>query len=195
MATQAERSAATTAAILAAARKLFAEDGFVATSVDRIVAEAGVAKGAFYHHFDSKEEVFLAVLEEAQSALAVEVVRAAAAGKDPLARVKVGCRAFLAACVKPAVRRIVLLDGPAVAGWDAWREIDSRHFGAMLREGLRAATNEAAIQRRPIEPLVHVLLGAITEAAMVCARAADPNRAVRQMSNELERLIDRLHLD
>jgi AcrR family transcriptional regulator len=192
VATQAERRASTVGAITRAAEELFAERGFAGTPVDEIVARAGVTKGAFYHHFTSKEEVFLAVLEGMQAALVGRVIAAATAGGDALARLKRGCRAFLNACTDPAVQRIVLLDGPAVVGWDKWREIDSRHFGALFAQGVAQAMDDGLLARRPIEPLVQLLIGAATEAAMVAARSKTPKKQVGALMAGLESLLDGL---
>jgi AcrR family transcriptional regulator len=192
MATQAERRASTVGAITHAARKLFTERGFAATPVDEIVTRAGVTKGAFYHHFASKEDVFTAVLEAMQEALVARVLTDAAKGADALARLKRGCRAFLTACTDPAVQRIVLLDGPAVLGWEKWREIDSRYFGALFAQGIRQAMEDGLLARRPIEPLVHLLIGASTEAAMVCARSRTPKKELTQLMRGIEALIDGL---
>ena len=192
MATQAERRATTVAAITHAARSLFAGRGFAATSVDDIVAQAGVAKGAFYHHFSSKDDVFRIVLEEVQQAMSGEVLTAAAAGRNALDRLKRGCRAFLSACCEPAARQIVLLDGPMVIGWEAWREIDARYFGAMTRQGIEDAMADGSLAKRPVEPLVHLLIGAVTEGAMVCARAPEPKASVRKLMGGLEALLDGL---
>jgi AcrR family transcriptional regulator len=192
MATQAERRASTVSAITHAATALFVDRGFAATSVDQIVAKAGVAKGAFYHHFASKEEVFRAVLEEMQQVLSAEVLAGAMKGSDALDRLKRGCRAFLVAACKPPIRRVVLLDGPAVIGWEAWREIDARYFGAMTRQALEDAMREGQLAQRPVEPLVHLFVGAATEAAMVCARSAQPKRSVGDLMLALEALLDGL---
>ena len=192
MATQAERSASTVGAITRAAKMLFAERGFAGTPVDEIVARAGVTKGAFYHHFASKEDVFAAVLQEMQEALVGRVIADAAKGADALAGLKRGCRAFLTACTDPAVQRIVLLDGPAVLGWEKWREIDSRYFGALFTQGIAQAMEEGLLARRPVEPLVQLLLGASTEAAMVSARAQAPKKQVAQLMAGLEALLDGL---
>lgn len=192
MATQAERRASTVGAITRAAKTLFAARGFASTPVDEIVTRAGVTKGAFYHHFASKEDVFAAVLQEMQEALVARVLADAASGSDALVRLKRGCRAFLTACTHPAVQRIVLLDGPAVLGWEKWREVDSRYFGALFAQGITQAMEEGLLAERPIEPLVQLLLGASTEAAMVCARAKAPKKQVEQLMAGLEALLDGL---
>ena len=188
MPTQAERRAATRGALVKAATQLFARKGFAATTVDDLAAAAGVAKGGFYHHFPSKEVLFAEVLDAQQAALAAEVLQAAA-GASVLDGLTRGCRAFLTACTRPAVRRIVLLDGPAVIGWEAWREIDARHFGSLLRQALEAWVAEGVLPPDHVEPMVSLLAGAITEAAMVCARASDPKASVRAQMPALERLL------
>jgi AcrR family transcriptional regulator len=192
MPTQAERRASTVGAITRAAKALFAARGFATTPVDEIVTRAGVTKGAFYHHFGSKEDVFAAVLHETQEALVARVLADAAKGTDALDRLKRGCRAFLVACTDPEVQRIVLLDGPAVLGWEKWREIDSRYFGALFAQGLGQAMEERLLARRPVDPLVQLLLGASTEAAMVCARSRTPKKELAALMGGLEALLDGL---
>jgi AcrR family transcriptional regulator len=192
VATQAERRASTVAAITRAAKELFTQRGFAATPVDEIVTKAGVTKGAFYHHFTSKEDVFASVLEEMQEALVGRVLAGAASGTDALARLKRGCGAFLTACADPAVQRIVLLDGPAVLGWEKWREVDSRYFGALFAQGIRQAIAEGLLAPRPVEPLVQLLIGASTEAAMVCARSRTPRKHRAELMAGLEALLDGL---
>src|SRR3974377_144148 len=132
MSTQAERRAATTAAILASARALFAARGFEATSIDDISEGARVAKGAVYHHFDSKEAVFTRVLESVQEELAQAPPPGAGQG-DVADQIASGVEHYLLQASAPAVRRILLVDGPAVIGWQRWREIDNRYFGAGAR--------------------------------------------------------------
>src|SRR2546421_2503555 len=116
--TQAERSATTRAALLAAARGLFAEKGFAATSRDEIAERAGVTRGALYHHFESKEAVLRAVVVEMEDEL-VEQVAAATSGMAPgIEQLRTGCLAYIDSLSDPAVRRIALTDAPAVLGWD-----------------------------------------------------------------------------
>ena len=176
MVRQLERRAATVEAILRAARELFAEAGFEATSIDDIATRAGVAKGAVYHHFRSKEAVFVAVLEAVQAGLAVDLARRAArARRGPLEQMIEAIRSYLVAASGAEARRILLIDGPVVIGWMKWREIDERYFGAGVRHmlatlaGLDAASPE-------IEPLARVIMGGVMEAALACASAANTTR-------------------
>src|SRR5437870_3125344 len=146
MATNEERSEATRARLLAIARKRFGTKGYAATSVEDLVRRAGVTKGAFYHHFDDKKSVFLAVLEDAQQRLAQACV-ATARGEDAWERALAGCHAFLEACTDPEIQQIILLDGPVVLGWETWREIDSRYSLGALEAGLRETTAAVLVRR------------------------------------------------
>lgn len=174
MATQAQRRETTRGAILAAANALFAGRGFSATSVDDIARAAGVAKGAVYHHFPSKEAVFEAVFEAASHSLVGPVIAAAMTAPDELDSILVGTEAYFRACADPAFARIILRDGPAVLGWQRWREIDAQHFGGLIPASLTSAMRDGLIADQPVEPLGRLLTGAVTEAAVACAAAPDP---------------------
>jgi len=186
---QAQRSAATIEAVSAAARKLFAAQGFEATSIDDIAVRAGVAKGAVYHHFASKEAIFAHVLEAVQGELAALPVPAASRRlTDPVDASADAVLRYLLAASEPAVKRILLVDGPAVVGWQKWREIDDQHFGATTRAGVAAVLGPGA-SAREIDALAHLLLGAIMEAALVCATAEDPKRSARDLVAALRVLL------
>ena len=144
--------------------------------MDEIAVAAGVAKGAVYHHFASKVELFEAVFEAASEALAHSVVAASGKARDVLDGMVMGARAHFAACAEPRSRQIILKDGPAVLGWERWRAIDARHFGRMIPMALQAAMTQGLIAKRPVEPLARLLNGAVTEAAVACAAAEDPAR-------------------
>jgi AcrR family transcriptional regulator len=191
MARQAERREATRGAILEAALRLFGEAGFGAVTVDDIAAAAGVAKGAVYHHFPSKEALFEAVFERASADLAARI-RGRARPRDVLAALADGARLYFEACAKPPYERILLKDGPAVLGWERWREIDARYFLAMLPATLAAAMDQGLVPRQPTEPLARLLTGAVTEAAVACAAADDPATTGQTYVRALERLLDGL---
>jgi AcrR family transcriptional regulator len=194
MARQAERSEATTRAIETAARKLFAARGFAGTSIDDIAARAGVAKGAVYHHFASKEAIFARVLEAIQAELAsAEVPAASRRIADPLDAIADAVLRWLVAASEPERKRILLVDGPAVLGWQRWREIDAQYFGAGARVAMAAVLGEGASERE-IDAAAHLLLGAAMEAALVCATADDPKRAARLHVAALRRMLGGLVL-
>lgn len=189
--TQAERSEATRAALISAARSLFAERGYVGVGTEEIVRAAGLTRGALYHHFDGKRELFEAVYEEIEAELAQRIAESALSGAvgDPLAAMRAGAETFLLACTEPDVQRIVLLDGPSVLGWDRWREIAAEHGLGLIEATLRAAVEAGAIPEQPVRPLAHVLMGALDEAAMLVARADDPDSMRIDVGHTLDSLL------
>jgi AcrR family transcriptional regulator len=188
MSTQAERRAATAAAILASARALFAARGFEATSIDDIAEGAAVAKGAVYHHFDSKEAIFIRVLEAVQAEIAQTPPPAGSAEGDLADQMAAGVEHYLLTASAPGMRRILLIDGPAVIGWRRWREIDDQYFGAGARLATAAVLGPSAGPKE-IDALTHLMMGAVMEAALVCATAEDVEATARELSNALRQLL------
>lgn len=173
--TQAERSAATRGALVAAARPLFAARGYAGVATEELVRAAGVTRGALYHQFGGKEELFAAVFEEVEAEVAERIGRVLAGGgaADPAGALRAGIAAWLDAVDDPEIQRTVLIDAPAVLGWDRWREVALRYAGGMVQAVLRAAMDAGQLAERPVEPLAHVLLGALDEAALYVAQATD----------------------
>lgn len=190
--TQGERSAATTASLVGAARDLFARRGFAETATEDILKEAGVTRGALYHHFDSKAALFRAVLESEEAALTARLMKVGQAQGDALSGLHAGCRAFLEACLDPVVQRIVLRDARAVLSMEEVREIESRYTLAALRNGLKAAIASGAIVERSPDMLAHMILGALSEAAMAIARAPQPKKVLKEALAEFDLLIEGL---
>ena len=191
--TQASRSAATRAALLAAARRLFAEEGFAGAGREEIVELAGVTRGALQHHFGRKQDLFLAVVEELEAELGGRIMTAAgAAAGDPMGELVLGCHAFLDAATDAAFRRIVLLDAPAVIGWQAWRELDARFGLGLVTMALQAAMDAGQMERQPVEPLAHMLLAALNEGAMLVAQADDQAAARAEVGAAVDKLLARL---
>jgi AcrR family transcriptional regulator len=189
MPSQAERRAATTAAILASARALFAERGFEGASIDDIALAAGVAKGAVYHHYPSKEAVFVEVLDAVHRDVAAAEPPAALAGfTDPVELIGAAVLHYLTTVSEPATRRILLIDGPVVIGWARWREIDDRYFGAGARVAMRVLLGSAASEAE-VDAATHLSMGAVMEAALVCATAADPAAEARELVGGLKRML------
>jgi AcrR family transcriptional regulator len=189
MSSQAERRAATVAAILASARALFGARGFEAASIDDIAEGAHVAKGAVYHHFESKEAIFTKVLEGVQmEILHMPAPPAARAEADLADRMADGVEHYLLAASAPEIRRILLIDGPAVVGWRRWREIDDQYFGAGARQANAALLGEGASPAE-IDALTHLIMGAVMEAAMVCATADDVEDSARSLTAALRRIL------
>jgi AcrR family transcriptional regulator len=176
------------------AQRLFAERGYAGTSTADIVTAAKVTRGALYHHFRDKEDLFRAVLEATEERMLGQVAVVAAQADTPLAQLHAGIDASFALSLEPVFRRIVLEDGPAVLGWQAWHEIDARYAYGAMEAGLRAAMDCGELPAQPAEPLAHLLVGAFMQGAMVVARAADPAAATRSMTASMHRLIDGLTL-
>src|SRR5437763_1460220 len=177
--TQQQRSAATTGVLLRAARDLFAKKGFADTATEDILGAAGVTRGALYHHFDNKAALFRAVFENEEAALTARLMKVAQAQPDALSGLHAGCRAFLEACLDPVVQRIVLRDARAVLSLDELREIESRYTLAALRNGLANAISSGAMVDRPVDMLAHMILGALSEAAMAIARSPHPKKVLK----------------
>ena len=194
MAKQAERRAATTEAILKAGRRLFGERGFAATTMDDIAEAAQVAKGAVYHHFATKEAVFEAVFDAVSRDLIADIERTTRSERDVLTAMVAGTQHYFAACAKGPACQIILRDGPAVLGWERWREIDAEHFGGKFPRALAAAMDAGLIARQPIEPLSRLLLGAVTEAAVACAGRTDVLKAGSEYSRAFKSLLEALRL-
>ena len=188
MSTQAERRASTVAAILASARNLFRTRGFDATSIDDIAEGAAVAKGAVYHHFESKEAIFTHVLEAVQAEIQQTPLPAAATRGHLADRIAAGVEHYLLTASEPRYRRILLIDGPAVVGWRRWREIDEHYFGAGARAANAALLGPSASPAE-VEALTHLLMGAVMEAALVCSTSANSGRAARELVGILRRLL------
>jgi AcrR family transcriptional regulator len=189
--TQAQRSAATQAALVAAARPLFAEHGYAAISTDQIARAAGVTRGALYHQFSGKEELFAAVVEQIEEEIAARIGAdiAAAAPTDTEAMIRANIDAFLAACAEPEVHRIALIEAPAALGWERWREICFRYGVGNVEMALQALMDAGLVADQPVRPLAHVVAGALDEAALYAARAKDREVATRDVREALIALV------
>lgn len=188
---QAARSASTRAKLIRAARTLFARKGYAGVGTEEIVRRAGVTRGALYHQFPSKEDLFLAVYELVEQDLTKSVAEPLGEVASPFAAMRLGIRAFLEACRTPEVQRIVLIDGPAVLGWERWREVAERNGLGLMEAVIRAAIEAEEIAPLAVEPLAHLLMGALDEAALLVVREPD---ATDTVAATLERLIDGLRV-
>jgi|SRR5215469_3908432 len=187
---QAENSAATRAALIKIARKLFAEHGYADTATEEVVRRARVTRGALYHHFKDKRDLFKAVLLQEEKRLAESTALASAGETDPLNIMLKSTEAFLDECLDPAVRQIVLIDAPAVLGWEQYRQIDDEHFLAGVVALLEGAIQLGLIPRQPVAPLARIIMGALHEATMLVAHAPDKLKARREVSGVITRLLN-----
>ncbi|MDT0270646.1 TetR/AcrR family transcriptional regulator [Streptomyces sp. DSM 44915] len=160
--------------LLGEGRRQFAAQGYGAVGLAEIVRAAEVTKGALYHHFSGKAELFRAVLEQVQGEVGRRVAEAAEAHDDPWDQLVGGCQEFLTASTAPDVQRIMLVDGPAVLGWSEWRAMDEAASARHLSEALAALVKAGTIPPQPVEPLARLLSGAMNEAALWLASSAGP---------------------
>lgn len=195
--TQAERAAETREALVTAARSLFAADGFADVALETIVRAAGVTRGALYHHFADKTELFAAVFEQVEAEVAARMGQAIVAANptDPVEVMRRGADFWLDACSDPEVQRIVLVDAPAVLGWTRWTEIGNRYNIGMVRDLLKSAIEASLIPPQPVEATALTLLGAMREATLYVARAEDHPQARREAGVVMERFIRALGAD
>ena len=192
MPSQVERSTATRRRILDAARELFAERGWAATSIDEVVNAAGVTKGALYHHFRDKTDVLRAVYEEQEQRSIEGLLALGGEYADPLDALRAGCRAFLTACLDPTFRKIALVEAPAGLGWEEWREIDARYGFGLLLVGVEAAMDGGRLRRMPVQNVAHLLLAALSEAALLIGRSEHPDADFDEIAGAFDALLDGL---
>jgi AcrR family transcriptional regulator len=191
---KAEQSEATRAALVGVARELFSERGYSGVGTEEIVRRAGVTRGALYHHFRGKDDLFLAVFHEVETELTerIAAIVLETAATDPLDAMRAGTGAFLEASREPAIQRITMIDAPAVLGWEEWRRHGERYGIGLVTATLQAAMDAGVLERQPVRPLAHILLAALEEAAMLVARSDDPEATQEEIGATLDRVLEGL---
>jgi AcrR family transcriptional regulator len=187
--TQRERSDTTRAALIAAGRRLFADHGFGAVGTEAIVRAAGVTRGALYHQFADKSELFAAVYEQVEQELIERIGLLLADVADPWEGMLAGVDAWLEAASDRDVQRIALIEAPVVLGWERWRAAGQANGIGIVEAALHAAIAAGRIAERPVRPFAHVLIGALDEAALYVARADDQEAARAEMRSALHALV------
>ncbi|TVX99890.1 TetR/AcrR family transcriptional regulator [Cohnella terricola] len=158
------------------ARIHFTDYGYADTALESIVHEANLTRGAVYHHFRSKKELFRIVLEDVQREVAERVEQEASASEDLWQQLYLGCRAFIMAAVEERNRRIMLIDGPAILGWEVWREMDKNHSMRLLREQLGTMQDHGYFRMVPLDAMTHFVSGGLNETALWLANESlQPN--------------------
>ena len=193
--TKAGQSRATTKKLVAAAAQEFSLRGYAEASTETIVRHAGVTRGALYHHFKGKKDLFFAVFKEAQRAIGRRIEAEVDALDDPWQQLVIGCQAFLQACTEPGIQQIVVIDAPAVLDWNAYREVDETLPGSgfsLLKQGLQELIDHNIIKPLSVDATAHLLSGAMDEAAVWIARCENLESALADAQRALESLLDGL---
>ncbi|HEX3918552.1 MAG TPA: TetR/AcrR family transcriptional regulator [Caulobacteraceae bacterium] len=189
---KAERGLATRQGILETATRLFAEHGYAGVSIETVLTECGVSRGALYHHFAGKEALFEAVFEALEVDLCAQVIARSAGARDALRGLAAGGEAFLDIAQEPAMRQIVLIDAPSVLGWDRWREIETKYGFGLMKASLGRAADEGALPAEMVDIYAHMLLASLSEVALVIARADDREAATAQGKTAMATMLGRL---
>jgi AcrR family transcriptional regulator len=189
--TRAAQGAATRASLIEVARELFGSRGFVDTSLDDVVAGAQVTKGALYHHFRGKEDLFAAVYEvvlrEVSDRVVTEFLR-----EDAWEALLLGCELWIDAHLDPAVQRIVMRDARSALGWETVRDFEARYGVVPLRGALRRAIRQGVIESHPLRPLALMIMGALNEACFYVVDCDDPDAARAEISALIVELLSGL---
>ena len=186
------QSEKTRAELVRVARKLFEAKGFAGTGTEDVVRRAGVTRGALYHQFRDKKALFVGVVEELEREMTERIQAAVDAETEPWARLQAGFLAVLNACTEPEIRQILLLDAPAVLGVERWRTVEADYGLGLLSRGLEAIMKAGRMKPLPVRAMAHLLLGAISEGALMIASAEDPGKAHREVAAGLQQLFDSL---
>jgi AcrR family transcriptional regulator len=187
-----ERGQSTREQLIAIATRLFGERGYEGASIEAVLRESGVSRGALYHHFDSKEALFEAVFEAVETSVSHEIVAATAGIDDPVDALRAGSVAWVRLAADPLVRRVVIIDAPAVLGWDRWREIETRYGLGLLKVAVQGVADAGRLQAELVDLFAHMVLAAMNEIAQLVARADDADAAIRKGEAAVDELLKRL---
>ncbi len=186
------RGAATRGHLIEVATKLFAEQGYEDTSIETVLEEASVSRGSLYHHFKNKEALFEAVLEAIEDDVGLRVMEAAATATDPKAILRSGALAWVHLAGDPVVQRVLLIDAPAVLGWERWRALEERHALGLIRDVLGAIAEQGDLDADLIDVFSHVILASINEIALLVARSDQPDREAELGADAIDEVLSRL---
>jgi len=186
------RGEATRAQLIAVATRLFASRGYEDTSIEAVLQEADVSRGSLYHHFAGKEALFEAVLDDVETKVGSQTIAAAVGADGPAAALRAAFLAWIKLAGDPVVQRILLIDAPAVLGWERWRAMEERHALGAIRATLQAIAGQGSLRPELVGTLAHVLLASVNEIALVVARSDDPAAAMKEGADAIDELLRRL---
>jgi AcrR family transcriptional regulator len=186
-----ERGQATRAHLIEVATRLFAAHGYDGTSIEAVLAESGVSRGSLYHHFPGKEALYLAVFEVLGDRLGADMTAALQDAADPVDMLRIGCVTWIRNAGDPVVQQIMLIDAPAVLGWQRWRELDEPAL-AMIRHALGYAAEAGAVDPRHVDVFAHIVMATLNEVAMMIALSSDSAATLKAGESAVDDFLDRL---
>jgi AcrR family transcriptional regulator len=192
MSKRAARGRATRDQLIDVATRLFAGQGYEATSIEAVLAETGVSRGALYHHFAGKDALFEAVVESVEGNVMAQLGAVTAGLTDPVAALQAASLAWIDLAGDPVIQRVILTDAPSVLGWQRWRDMDEGYALGAVRAALQEIADRGGLDPHLVGVFAHMLLAAIDEIALVIARAEDPRAAMAEGRMAVSELLRRL---
>src|SRR6202522_1255964 len=189
---RAAQGRATRGQLIDVATSLFAEHGYEGTSIEAVLAAAGVSRGALYHHFAGKEALFTAVVEALSERITAQLTEVISGCADPVDAVRAAALGWIDLAGDPVIQRIMLGDAPSVLGWEQWRAMDEGRTAGAMRDMLQAVSDAGRLPGELVGPFAHMILAALDEAAMIVARAPDSRAAVAEERQAVEEFLARL---
>jgi AcrR family transcriptional regulator len=186
------RGAATREHLLTVATALFAERGYEATSIEAVLQESGASRGSLYHHFNSKDVLFEAVLEALETDVGRRTMEAAAGAPSAAAALRAGCVEWVRIARDPVIQQILLIDAPSVLGWERWRALGERHGLGLIKGGLKAIAAQGGLAPELVDVFAHVILASIDEIALYVARSDSPDAATQVGTGAVDEVLSRL---
>jgi AcrR family transcriptional regulator len=184
-----EYSSATRRALLDNAAELFADRGYAGTSLDEVVSAARVTKGALYHHYQGKLDLFQAVFDRCESNAVKRINSDVRRKKDPWEKALTAVASFLEVCQEPAYRRIVMQEGPVVLGFDRWRESEERSTYGLVHDLVHRVLRQYDIEGTLLETFTRIFYGAMSSAGIVVSESEDPEQSSREVSTVISLML------
>ena len=192
MTRRAAQGRATREQLIEVATGLFAERGYEETSIEAVLAAAGVSRGALYHHFAGKDALFEAVLEAVENGVTARLTAEITGAPDAVSAVESAALAWIEMAGDPVIQRIILSDAPSVLGLERWRAMNEEYSLGATRLLLQAVADEGRLSSDLVAPFALMLLGALDELAMAIARTDDREAALAAGRHAVRELLRRI---
>jgi AcrR family transcriptional regulator len=192
MTRRAAQGRATREQLIEVATGLFADRGYEETSIEAVLAAAGVSRGALYHHFAGKDALFEAVLEAVEDGVTARLTAEITGAPDAVSAVESAALAWIEMAGDPVIQRIILSDAPSVLGLERWRAMNEEYSLGATRLLLQAVADEGRLSSDLVAPFALMLLGALDELAMAIARTDDREAALAAGRHAVRELLRRI---